>query len=38
VRNLFVEGRQVVRDFNLVTIDLPAVLRRQRQLAERLMA
>ncbi|MCI5095962.1 MAG: amidohydrolase family protein, partial [Rhodobacteraceae bacterium] len=38
VRNLFVEGRQVVRDFNLVTIDLPAVLMRQRQLAERLMA
>jgi cytosine/adenosine deaminase-related metal-dependent hydrolase len=38
VRNLFVEGRQVVRDFNLVTLDLPAVLRRQRQLVERLMA
>ena len=38
VRNLFVEGRQVVRDFNLVTIDLPTVLMRQRQLAERLMA
>ena len=38
VRNLVVEGRQVVRDFNLVTIDLPAVLMRQRQLAERLMA
>ena len=38
VRNLFAEGRQVVRDFNLVTIDLPAVLMRQRQLAERLMA
>ncbi|SFP05837.1 Cytosine/adenosine deaminase [Tranquillimonas alkanivorans] len=38
VRDLFVEGRQVVRDGQLVTIDLPRVLERQRDLAERLAA
>lgn len=37
VRNLFVEGRQVVRDGQLITIDLPRVLEDQRRLAERLM-
>lgn len=36
VRNLFVEGRQVVRDGQMVTIDLPLVLERQRALAARL--
>ncbi len=33
VRDLFVEGRQVVRDGALTTIDLPKVLERQRRLA-----
>jgi cytosine/adenosine deaminase-related metal-dependent hydrolase len=36
VRDLFVEGRQVVRDGQLVTVDLPRVLERQRHLARRL--
>jgi cytosine/adenosine deaminase-related metal-dependent hydrolase len=36
VRHLVVEGRQVVRDGKLVTLDLRRVLGRQRQLAERL--
>lgn len=36
VRHLFVEGRQVVRDGQMVTIDLPLVLERQRALAARL--
>ena len=36
VRHLIVEGRQVVRDGQLVTLDLPRVLDRQRQLAARL--
>ena len=36
VRHLFVEGRLVVRDGNMVTLDLPRVLERQRQLAGRL--
>lgn len=36
VRDLFVEGRQVVRDGRLATIDLPAVLERQRSFARRL--
>ena len=36
VRDLFVEGRQVVRDGQIVTIDLPHVLERQRALASRL--
>lgn len=33
VRHLFVEGRQVVRDGHLTTIDLPRVIERQNQLA-----
>jgi cytosine/adenosine deaminase-related metal-dependent hydrolase len=37
VRDLLVEGRAVVRDGQMVTIDLPAVVGRQRRLAERLM-
>lgn len=36
VRHLVVEGRQVVRDGQLVTVDLPRVLERQRHLARRL--
>jgi cytosine/adenosine deaminase-related metal-dependent hydrolase len=37
VRDLFVEGRRVVRDGRLATIDLPTVLKRQRALATALM-
>ena len=37
VRDLFVEGRQVVRDGQLTTIDLPKVIERQNTLARRLM-
>jgi cytosine/adenosine deaminase-related metal-dependent hydrolase len=36
VRDLFVEGRQVVRGGHVTTIDLPRVLERQRALARRL--
>ena len=36
VRELFVEGRQVVRDGQLTTIDLPRAIRRQNQLAAQL--
>ena len=36
VRHLLVEGRQVVRDSQMVTLDLPRVLERQRDLAQRL--
>ena len=36
VRDLFVEGRQIVRDSNLVTLDMGATLARQRTMAERL--
>ena len=36
VRDLLVEGRPVVRDGGLVSADLPAILARQRSLAERL--
>ena len=36
VRHLVVEGRQVVRDGQMVTLDLPRVLDRQRHLAARL--
>ena len=35
-RHLFVEGRQVVRDHQLATIDLPRVIERQNALARRL--
>lgn len=38
VRDLFVEGRQVVRDGHLTTLDLPAVLQDHRRLAQELMA
>ena len=38
VRDLFVEGRQVVRDGQMVTLDLPRVIERQNQLAARLAA
>jgi len=38
VRHLLVEGRQVVRDGHLTTIDLPRVLERQRALAAGLAA
>ncbi|SLN34468.1 8-oxoguanine deaminase [Roseovarius litorisediminis] len=36
VRDLFVEGRQVVRDGQLTTVDLPRVLEHQNQLARKL--
>lgn len=36
LRDLFVEGRQVVRDGQLTTIDLPQVIRRQNHLAAQL--
>ncbi len=37
VRDLFVEGRQVVRDGRMATIDLPRVIERQNVLARGLM-
>lgn len=37
VKHLFVEGKQVVRDGHMVTIDLPRVVERQNRLAARLM-
>ncbi len=37
VRDLFVEGRQVVRDGQMMTMDLPAVVARQNRLARALM-
>lgn len=37
VRDLLVEGRRVVRDGQLATLDLPRVIERQNQLARRLM-
>jgi cytosine/adenosine deaminase-related metal-dependent hydrolase len=36
VRDLFVEGRQVVRDGAVATIDLAKVIRRQNALAAKL--
>ena len=33
VKHLFVEGRQVVRDGQMATVDLPKVIERQNQLA-----
>jgi cytosine/adenosine deaminase-related metal-dependent hydrolase len=36
VKHLVVEGRQVVRDGQIMTLDLPRVLERQRHLARRL--
>lgn len=38
VKHLFVEGRQVVRDSQVATIDLPRVVERQNTLARNLMA
>ncbi len=37
VRDLFVEGRQIVGDGQMLTIDLPSVVERQNHLARRLM-
>ncbi|MEL6609485.1 MAG: 8-oxoguanine deaminase [Pseudomonadota bacterium] len=37
VRDLFVEGRQVVRDRQITTFDLDGAIRRQNQLAKSLM-
>ena len=37
VKHLLVEGKQVVRDGQMVTIDLPKVVERQNRLAARLM-
>ncbi|WP_270731187.1 8-oxoguanine deaminase [Shimia sp. Alg240-R146] len=37
VKHLFVEGRQVVRDGHVATIDLPRVIERQNALAQALM-
>lgn len=37
VRDLFVKGRQVVRDGHLTTVDLPLIVERQNQLAHALM-
>ena len=37
VRDLFVEGRQVVRDGQVVTLDLGRVIEAQTRLAQRLM-
>ena len=37
VRDLFVEGRQIVKESQMVSIDLPRVIERQNQLARRLM-
>ena len=36
VRDLFVEGRQIVKESQMVSIDLPRVIERQNQLARRL--
>ncbi len=36
VRDLFVEGRQVVRDGHVITIDLPVVIEQQNRLARAL--
>lgn len=37
VKHLFVDGRQIVRDGDLTTIDLPSAIEDQRRLAARLM-
>ena len=36
VRHLFVEGRQIVRDWNMVTLDLPRLIETQNRLALKL--
>lgn len=38
VRHLFVEGRQIVRDGHITTLDLPRVIERQNRLARNLAA
>ena len=38
VRDLFVEGRQIVAQGQMVTIDLPKVIERQNHLARRLQS
>ena len=38
VRDLFVEGKQVVRDGQMTTIDLPRAIEHQNRLAQRLIA
>jgi cytosine/adenosine deaminase-related metal-dependent hydrolase len=38
VKHLFVEGRQVVRDGMLTTLDLPTLIERHQSAARRLMA
>ena len=38
VRDLFVEGRQIVRDGHVATVDLGRVIEHQTRLARRLMA
>jgi cytosine/adenosine deaminase-related metal-dependent hydrolase len=38
VRDLFVEGRQVVGGGQMLTVDLPRVVERQNHLARRLMS
>lgn len=38
VTHLFVEGRQVVKDGQITTLDLPRVIERQTALAQKLMA
>ena len=38
VKHLLVEGRQIVRDSQIQSIDLPATLKRQRQLARALQS
>ncbi|MDP5217929.1 8-oxoguanine deaminase [Ruegeria sp. 2205SS24-7] len=38
VKHLLVEGRQIVRDGQVVTLDLPRVIERQNQLAQNLRA
>ncbi|AAV96198.1 8-oxoguanine deaminase [Ruegeria pomeroyi] len=37
VKHLFVEGRQIVRDGQIITIDLPHMIERQNRLARALM-
>ncbi|HGG03975.1 MAG TPA: 8-oxoguanine deaminase, partial [Aliiroseovarius sp.] len=36
VRDLFVEGRQIVRDFHLTSLDLPRIIETQNRLAQAL--
>ena len=38
VRDLFVEGRQIVRDGRITTLDLPRLIEHQTRLARRLSA